>query len=59
MTQSKPNLPWPGASDRIVVEEMLRDGASGQWYECREFVKRLVQAKTLLEIIGKILFRTQ
>jgi RNA polymerase sigma factor (sigma-70 family) len=45
MIQSKSNLPWPGADDRIVVEEMLRDRTSGQWYECREFVKRLVQVQ--------------
>ena len=45
MKQSKPNFPWPGVSDRIVVEEMLRDRTSGQWYECHEFVKRLVQVQ--------------
>ncbi len=43
MTEGKPYLPWPGVDDRIVVEEMLRDRRSGQWYECREFVKKLVQ----------------
>jgi RNA polymerase sigma factor (sigma-70 family) len=43
MTDGKPYLPWPGADDRIVIEEMLRDGRSGQWYECREFVKKRVQ----------------
>jgi|SRR5579859_3258854 len=45
MTEGKPYLPWPGADDRIVVEEMLRDSQSGQWFECREFVKRHVQVK--------------
>jgi RNA polymerase sigma factor (sigma-70 family) len=46
MTEGKPYLPWPGgADDRTVVEEMLRDPRSGQWYECHEFVKRLVQAQ--------------
>src|SRR6266849_3756179 len=45
MTEGKPYLPWPGADDRIIVEEMLRDRSSGQWYECREFVKRLVQGQ--------------
>src|SRR5947208_9514177 len=44
MIEGKPNLPWPGADDRTVVEEMLRDSKSGQWYECDEYVKRLVQA---------------
>ena len=43
MTEGNAYLPWPGADDRIVVEEMLRDPISGQWYECREFVKRCVQ----------------
>jgi RNA polymerase sigma factor (sigma-70 family) len=43
MTDGKAHLPWPGADDRIVIEEMLRDGRSGQWYECREFVKKRVQ----------------
>ncbi len=45
MTEGKPYLPWPGGNDRIVVEEMLRDRTSEQWYECREFVKRLVQVQ--------------
>ena len=45
MTKGKSFHPWPGADDRIVVQEMLRDGSSGQWYECREFIKKLVQAK--------------
>ncbi len=45
MTEGKAYLPWPGVDDRIVVEEMLRDSKSGQWYECREFVKKLVQAQ--------------
>ena len=45
MTEGKPYPPWPGGDDRIVVEEMLRDHTSGQWYECREFVKRLVQVQ--------------
>src|SRR2546421_1907658 len=45
MTEGKHYLPWPGADDRIVVEEMLRDPRSGQWYECREFVKKLVQSQ--------------
>lgn len=45
MTKGKPYLPWPEADDRIVVAEMLRDPQSGQWYECREFVKKRVQLK--------------
>jgi RNA polymerase sigma factor (sigma-70 family) len=45
MTEGKSYLPWPGADDRIVVEEMLRDRSSGQWYECYIFVRKLVHAK--------------
>ena len=45
MTEDKPFHPWPGTDDRIVVQEMLRDRSSGQWYECREFIKKLVQVK--------------
>jgi RNA polymerase sigma factor (sigma-70 family) len=49
MTEGKSYLPWPGADDRIVVEEMLRDRSSGQWYECYIFVSKLVhvQAKNI------------
>lgn len=43
MRKGKPYLPWPGGDDRTVVEEMLRDSTSGQWYECREFIKKRVQ----------------
>jgi RNA polymerase sigma factor (sigma-70 family) len=45
MSEGKPYPPWPGGDDRIIVQEMLRDRTSGQWYECREFVKRLVQVR--------------
>lgn len=46
MIEGKPYHPWPGgADDRTIIEEMLRDRRSGQWYECREFVKKLVQVQ--------------
>jgi RNA polymerase sigma factor (sigma-70 family) len=45
MIEGKPDLPWPGEDDKAVVEEMLRDAKSEQWYECNEFVKKLVQAR--------------
>lgn len=45
MIEAKPYFPGPGADDRIVVEEMLRDLGSGQWYECYVFVKKCVQAR--------------
>lgn len=49
MTEGTPNLHWPGANDKAVVEEMLRDHQSRQWYECNEFVKKRVygQAKNI------------
>ena len=49
MTEGKSYLPWPGADDRIVVEEMLRDRGSGQWHECYILVSKLVhvQAKNI------------
>ncbi len=45
MTEGKPYLPWPGADDKLVVEEMLRDIESEQWYECYLFIKRLVHLR--------------
>lgn len=45
MTDDKPCLLWPGADDRVVVEEMRRDSTSGQWFECREFVRKYVEWK--------------
>lgn len=49
MTESEPYLPWPGADEKIVIEEMLRDSTSGHWYECNEFVKKRIslQAKNI------------
>lgn len=49
MTESETYLPWPGADEKIVIEEMLRDSTSGQWHECYEFVKMRVriQAKNI------------
>jgi len=46
MKEGKPYHGWPeGADDRTIVEEMLRDPMSGQWFECHEFVNRLVQSQ--------------
>lgn len=45
MIDGRPYPPWPGEDDTVVVEEMLRDLQSGQWYECREFVRKYVQVK--------------
>jgi RNA polymerase sigma factor (sigma-70 family) len=45
MTEGKYYLPWPEMDDRSVVEEMLRESNSQQWYECREFIKRLIQVQ--------------
>jgi RNA polymerase sigma factor (sigma-70 family) len=43
MTDERSYLPWPGADDRRVVEEMLTDGRSAQWDECRKFIRKWVQ----------------
>jgi len=43
MTEGSPNHTWPGADDKVVVEEMLRDPTSEQWYECHIFVRGCVQ----------------
>ena len=43
MIEAKPYLPWPGADERMVVEEMVRDSISGHWFECRVFVKKRIQ----------------
>ena len=43
MTAKKSCSAWPEANDKIVVEEMLSDFQSEQWYKCREFVKSCVQ----------------
>ncbi len=45
MTDRKPHLLWPGANERAIVAEMLRDGKSGQWFECREFVRKIIEGR--------------
>jgi RNA polymerase sigma factor (sigma-70 family) len=45
MILDKSYPPWPGTDDNIVVQEMLRDHSSGQWHECREYVRKLVHVK--------------
>jgi RNA polymerase sigma factor (sigma-70 family) len=45
MTDGKPFFPWPGADERLVVAEMIRDGYSKHWEECHKFVKRRVHTK--------------
>jgi len=36
---------WPGADERVVVDEMTRDRQSKHWEECCKFVARRVYAK--------------
>ncbi len=45
MTEGKSYYPWPRTDDRIVVQEMLRDLQSEQWYECYVFINKLVHAQ--------------
>jgi RNA polymerase sigma factor (sigma-70 family) len=45
MAENYPNLTWPGADDRAVVEEMQRDSTSAHWDDCYELVRKLVQLR--------------
>ena len=45
MNENKSYPSRSGTDDKIVVAEMLRDGSSGQWYECYVLVMRRVQIK--------------
>lgn len=46
MTEDKASPPpWPGADERSVVEEMIRDQESKHWEECYELVKQRVRAQ--------------
>jgi RNA polymerase sigma factor (sigma-70 family) len=45
MADRKPYLLWPGADERVVVGEMLKNPEARQWYECSEFVRRTVEMK--------------
>jgi RNA polymerase sigma factor (sigma-70 family) len=45
MTKGKSDSYWPGADERSIVEEMIRDRESQHWEACSEFVKRRVYAK--------------
>lgn len=49
MKEDKSHLSRPGVDDEIVVKEMLNDPLSEHWYDCHEFVKKLVhgQAKNI------------
>ncbi len=45
MTKGRSDGHWPGADERSVVEEMIRDPASKHWEECSKLVKQRVYAK--------------
>jgi RNA polymerase sigma factor (sigma-70 family) len=64
MTDGKPFFPWPGADERLVVEEMIGDRHSKHWEECNKFVKRRVYAKAkkilsdlLEDIIQEVMYK--
>jgi RNA polymerase sigma factor (sigma-70 family) len=66
MTEGKSDSHWPGADDRAVVEEMLRNSQSEHWTRCREFVRERVriQAKNIPQdswedIVQKIMIRVE
>lgn len=45
MKEGKPPFPWPGAEERAVIEEMLRNPESEQWHKCHDFIERCVQIR--------------
>jgi RNA polymerase sigma factor (sigma-70 family) len=45
MSNGQPYLPQSGTSERLVVEEMIRDRHSKHWEECSHFVQRCVYTK--------------
>jgi RNA polymerase sigma factor (sigma-70 family) len=45
MTEDKSDIHWPGADERLVIEEMILDRYSKQWEDCSKFVKRCVFVK--------------
>src|SRR5713101_4104241 len=53
MSEDQPYLPRPGADERLIVEEMIRDRHSKHWDKCSEFVKRWVYAKAKAKNISK------
>lgn len=64
MTKGKVYPPWPGADERVIVEDMLRDRESKHWEGCSTFIKRYVHIKARNipynhqeEIIGEIMYK--
>lgn len=64
MTKDQSSRPWPGADERSVVEEMIRDSDSKHWENLNEFVKQRVhvQARNIPidhheEIIQETMYR--
>src|SRR5690242_15583255 len=45
MSNGQPYLPRPGADERMVVDEMIRDQHSEHWKKCSNFVNHCVHAK--------------
>lgn len=45
MSNDQPYLPRPGADERLIVDEMMRDQHSEHWKECSNFVNHCVHAK--------------
>lgn len=36
---------WPGSDDKAVVAEMLANPNSNHWFECRNFIQKVVQMR--------------
>lgn len=45
MADRTPHLLWPGADEKAIVAEMLRNPESGQWFECRDFVRKIIEGR--------------
>lgn len=45
MPGEQPYLPEPGADEKSIIEEMLRNRGSQHWEKCRDFVRLLVRTK--------------
>jgi RNA polymerase sigma factor (sigma-70 family) len=50
MSEGKSIFPWSGADERSIVEEMIRNGDSWHWDECRRYVQQYVRTKKVVSV---------
>ena len=41
----RPHPKWPDLDDRVIVAEMLANPNSNHWFECRNFIQKVVQIR--------------